>query len=513
MAAVVLLAATLGGCVGSAAGAAPNTTVRILGGAPAVWDPALQSDQETASVLANVDESLTAIDASGRVQPALAASWSSSADGRSITFDLRQGLTFSDGTPLGASDVVRSWDRLLDPQQPSPLASLLDPVAGVADLLAGHGTLAGVGITASGPLAVTVTFSAPASYFPSTAASPSLAVVPASIDASYDQPTAPATFVGSGAYIPTAAGDSDITFTANAHYWAGRPAIQTVDLVTDTGGQDTYETFEAGTVDYAPVSSESASWIRYDATDGPQLVQVPDPAVLYYGFDTRRPPFDDVRVRQAFAEAVDWHRLVQLGSPFDAIAPSLVPPDIPGRPTGDYGPTYDPDAARAALAAAGYPGGKGLPAVTIDSGGLAYDEALAQTWQKELGVTVNVEERVDGYFDLLATDPPQIWALEWVADYPAPQDFLGLLLTTGSSNDYGGWSDAGFDADVAAGAASTDPAVQAQHFDDAQRIVQQEVPVIPVSYSQAWALVRAGLLGAAASSLGILRWAGLSWGS
>jgi len=124
-----------------------------------------------------------------------------------------------------------------------------------------------------------------------------------------------------------------------------------------------------------------------------------------------------------------------------------------------------------------------------------------------------VEERIDGYFDVLASDPPQIWALEWVADYPAPQDFLGLLLTTGSSNDYGGWSNAAFDAAVAAGAASTDPAAQAQHFDDAQRIVQQEVPVVPVSYSQGWALVRAGLLGAAASSLGILRWAGLSWGS
>lgn len=513
MALVALLAATLVGCVGTAAGAAPGATVRILGSAPALWDPALQGDQETASVLANVDESLTAIDAAGRVQPALAASWTGSADGRSMTFSLRSGLTFSDGTPLGAADVVRSWRRLLDPQQPSPLASLLEPVTGVADLLAGHGTLDAVGITASGPLTVTVTFTAPATYFPSTAASPSLAVVPATIDASYERAAPPSRFVGSGAYVPTATGATDITFTANAHYWAGTPAIQTVDLVTDTGGQDTYETFEAGTVDYAPVSSQSASWIRYDATDGPQLVQVPDPAVLYYGFDTRRAPFNDVRVREAFAEAVDWHRLVQLGSPFDAFASSLVPPDIPGRPTGDYGPTYDPAAARAALAAAGYPGGKGLPPVTIDSGGLPYDEALALTWQRELGVTVDVEERIDGYFDVLASDPPQIWALEWVADYPAPQDFLGLLLTTGSSNDYGGWSNAAFDAAVAAGAASTDPAAQAQHFDDAQRIVQQQVPVVPVSYSQGWALVRAGLLGAAASSLGILRWAGLAWGS
>lgn len=512
MALAAFLAAALTGWAGLAAGAAP-ATVRILGAAPALWDPALQGDQGTASVLANVDESLTAIDATGRVQPALAASWSSSADGRSMTFTLRPNLTFSDGSPLGAADVVRSWRRLLDPQQRSPLASLLEPVSGVADVLAGHGTLDAVGITASGPLAVTVTFTAPASYFPSTAASPSLAIVPASIDASYEGAAPPRRFVGSGAYIPTATGSGDITFTANAHYWAGPPAIPTVDLVTDTNGQDTYETFEAGSVDYAPVSAQSASWIRYDATDGPQLVQVPDPAVLYYGFDTRQPPFDNVGVRRAFVEAVDWHRLARLGSPFDPLATSLVPPDITGRPTGDYSPTYDPAAARAALAAAGYPGGKGLPAVTIDSGGVGYDEALALTWQRELGVTVNVEERIDGYFDLLARDPPQIWALEWVADYPAPQDFLGLLLSTGSSNDYGGWSDAAFDAAVQAGAASTDPVAQAQHFADAQRIVQQQVPVVPLSYSQGWALVRAGLLGAAASSLGILRWAGLAWGA
>ncbi|HTS15862.1 MAG TPA: hypothetical protein VMH24_09335, partial [Candidatus Sulfotelmatobacter sp.] len=59
----------------------------------------------------------------------------------------------------------------------------------------------------------------------------------------------------------------------------------------------------------------------------------------------------------------------------------------------------------------------------------------------------------------------------------------------------------------------SDPAAQAQHFGDAQRIVQQAVPVVPLSYSQGWALVRAGLLGASASSLGLLRWAGLSWGS
>ncbi|MFI5262821.1 MAG: ABC transporter substrate-binding protein [Candidatus Limnocylindrales bacterium] len=498
---------------GATRAATSGGTVRILGDAPVTWDPALQGDESTASVLANVDESLTAIDAAGAVQPALAASWTVSADSRSITFTLRPGLTFSDGTPLQAGDVVRSWDRLIDPRQPSPLAYLMVPIVGVSDELAGHGPLDAVGIRASGPLDVTVTFTAAAAYFPATAASPSLAVVPPSLDTAYAAATPPTSFVASGAYLPTAETASDIIFTANPRYWAGPPAIGTIDLVTDTLGHETYDAFEGGTVDYAPVAADAASWIRYDATDGPQLVAVPEPSVLFYGFDTRRAPFDDVRVRQAFAQAVDWHRLVQLGSQFDPVATSLVPPDIPGRPTGDYSPAYDPAAARAALAAAGYANGVGFPVVTLDSGGLPYDEALAETWHQVLGVTVDVEERIDGYFDLLATDPPQIFALDWVADYPAPQDFLGLLLMSGSSNDDGGWSDPSFDAAVTAGAASTDVASQVQHFDAAQRIVQAQVPVVPLSYGQGWALVRAGLRGAAASSLGILRWAGLAWGT
>ncbi|HMJ81380.1 MAG TPA: ABC transporter substrate-binding protein, partial [Candidatus Dormibacteraeota bacterium] len=179
---------------------------------------------------------------------------------------------------------------------------------------------------------------------------------------------------------------------------------------------------------------------------------------------------------------------------------------------GDFSAAYDPAAARAELAAAGYPDGAGFPAVTLDTGGLPFDAALARQWQQVLGVTIRVEALTDGYFDRLGTDPPQIWALEWVADYPAAQDFLGLLLTTGASNNYGRWSDADYDREVQAGAASADPAVQATHFAAAQRIVQDQVPVVPLSYGDSWALVRAGLRGAGASSLGILRLAGLAWG-
>src|SRR5688572_22596224 len=99
--------------------------VRIATGEPFTWDPALAGDSGSANVIAQVFEGLTAFDLNNKVQPALADSWQTSDDGRQITFHLRSGNTFSDGSPITAQDVVDSWLRTIDPARPSPLYSLL----------------------------------------------------------------------------------------------------------------------------------------------------------------------------------------------------------------------------------------------------------------------------------------------------------------------------------------------------------------------------------------------------
>jgi ABC-type transport system substrate-binding protein len=196
----------------------------------------------------------------------------------------------------------------------------------------------------------------------------------------------------------------------------------------------------------------------------------------------------------------------------DAVATSMVPPGIPGRSDRDVVPVHDPDDARALLAAAGYPGGKGFPEVTMLTGGTAYDEAILTEVERELGITLRSETMEFGsYFERLETDPPAIWSLSWVADYPGRNDFLGVLLETGSSNNYGRWSSAEFDAAIDAAGAATDEATASVAFDRAEDVVQRDAPVIPVSYGTGWALARAGLLGAGQNGLGILRMAGLAW--
>jgi ABC-type oligopeptide transport system substrate-binding subunit len=104
-----------------------------------------------------------------------------------------------------------------------------------------------------------------------------------------------------------------------------------------------------------------------------------------------------------------------------------------------------------------------------------------------------------------------MWALAWVADYPGRNDFLGVLLGTGASNNYGHWSSPDFDAAIADAVSTADPTAAGAAYDRAETVVRDQVPVVPVIYGPGWALSRTGLLGAGQNGLGIIRMAGLAW--
>jgi ABC-type transport system substrate-binding protein len=194
------------------------------------------------------------------------------------------------------------------------------------------------------------------------------------------------------------------------------------------------------------------------------------------------------------------------------IATSMVPPGIPGRSDRDVGPKHDPEKARALLAEAGFPAGRGFPDTTLVTGGNDYDEAVVAELRRELGITVNLETmEFDEYFDRLDTDAPAMWFLSWVADYPGRNDFLGVLLGTGASNNYGKWTSPDFDAAITDAGSATVPATTSAAYDRAEDVVQLDVPVIPMSYGSGWALSRDGLLGAGENGLGGIRLAGLAW--
>jgi oligopeptide transport system substrate-binding protein len=515
LSALVVLATLFASCAGQTA-AGPDRPVRILSGSPTTLDPAAQGDAGSAAVTAQLFESLTSFDADLQVRPALAESWRFSDDGRQVTFHLRPGLTFSDGSPLRPSDVVRSWLRLIDADSPSPLASLALDIAGAEAYLRGASSdPATVGMRAddgAGDLVVDLT--RPATDFVNIVAGPTFSVVPPGVGGGAAALAPGSSFVASGGYVLSGETATGLTLTANPRYWAGKPEITTIQLVADLGGRGPVDAFAAGDLDYTSVFGIDATWLAYDETLGPQLRLVESLSVQYYGFDTSKPPFDEPLVRRAFGQAIDWRRMAALSSGDDGtgqVANSMVPPGIPGRSEEDFLPPYDPAAARKLLADAGYPGGAGFPTTVMLTGGNSFDEAIVAEVKRELGITLQAESMGDGYFDRLSSDVPQMWSLAWVADYPGRNDFLGVLLSTDASNNYGHWSSPAFDAAILEATSASDPAVAAAAYDRAERVVRDDVPVIPVVYGPGWALSRTGLLGAGQNGLGIVRMAGLAW--
>ena len=512
IAALVVAAVLVGSIpVGSPATArAAGDTVRILLGPPGDLDPASQGDIGSAAVTAQLFETLTAIDAQLQARPALAESWEFRDEGATVVFHLRRGITFSDGSPITADDVVRSWFRIIDPARPSPLVSLIGDVQGALEYARGAAGKEAVGLAVEDG-AVVAHLTRPATDFPTIVSGPTFAIVPPALNRGPAALGPGNGFVGSGGYILRAETDTTTTLAANDHYWAGKPAIRTIELVHDIGGRSPVAAFEADDIDLTDVSPFDATWLAYDDTLGPLLRRTDGLSLQYYGFDTSRPPFDDVRVRQAFARAVDWRRLIALSSAGAARpATGMVPPGIPGRSATDFLPAHDPAGARKLLADAGFAGGKGFPVVTLLGGG-GTDRAFAAEIERELGVTVQVEVQGGGFFDRLTDDPPQIFAMGWIADYPGPNDFLGILLGTGASNNYGRWSSPAFDAAIADALEATDAAAARKAFDTAEGIVRDDAPTIPLTYDVGWSLARSGLLGAYDNGLGILRMAGLAW--
>lgn len=510
LSALVILFAVLAllGCSQASFGQG-DVDVRIAGGEPFTWDPAQAGDSGSANVIAQVFEGLTAFDAESNVQPALSDSWQSSEDGRQITFHLRPGIVYSDGTPITAQDVVDNWLRIIDPLTPSPLASIVADIEGATEYQAGQIGKEGVGLRADGDQVV-VSLRRPATYFISVTASPSLAVVPPSQFGRLDGDP-PSDIVVSGAYVPSLTDPGVIHLNGNPNYWAGLPPLDSVDMVTDFGGESGIDAYDSHTIDFIGVGSGDASWMKYDATYGPDLRHSTDFTVSYYGFDTRVPPFDDPNVRLAFAKAVDWDRLVRLAD--GVVATSLVPAGVPGRDEEDHRPTYDPEAARQLLADANFPNGDGFPPVTLATYGVGFEETVAAELEANLGVEVNVEAQdFRDYLDRVSgSSSPGIFTMAWSADYPHPNDFLGLLLETGSTSNQGGWSNADYDALLEQAAATDDLEEQAALYAQAQDILEVEAPVVPITYGETWSLARQGLLGATESGVGIVRIAGLAW--
>jgi oligopeptide transport system substrate-binding protein len=487
---------------------AAGPPLRFLAGPAGTLDPAFIGDAADVQLLLQLYAGLTRLDERGEPYPSLASGWDVSDDGLTYRFTLRDDLTFSDGSPLVAEDVRRSWLRLLDPATGSTAPDVLSVIEGATERLAGEIEEDQVGIEAPDETNLVVRLRHPASYFVEITATPTAFVVPPAADATPTWQT-PDAFVGSGPYVVDGVEGADLVLRANEQYVAGPPPIDEIRWVAGIDG-DGASAFANDELDLVQVPGWDATWIAYDADLGPRLHAAEPLTISYFGFDTARPPFDDARVRRAFALALDRKRLVPLAEGASSTpADSLVPPAI--WPEG-FSPSSEHDLteARRLLDEAGYRDRADLGTIVVSGAGLGVGPAV-EIWREELGVDVEVEVMdFSDYLAVLDARPPGIFTVNWIADYPSPHAIYGLLLQPGAASNYGDWNDERF-AELLEDAARAPEADVGAAYDAVDAYVAEQAPVIPWSYGETWWLVADGLRGLGNLTIGLVDFGRVSW--
>jgi oligopeptide transport system substrate-binding protein len=210
------------------------------------------------------------------------------------------------------------------------------------------------------------------------------------------------------------------------------------------------------------------------------------------GFDTRRPPFDDLRVRQAFAMALDKEKLAQEGwkGLYSPATGGFVPPGMPGYTPVIANP-YDPDRARNLLAEAGYSNGRSFPKVEALMRGPGVDwegvQLIRVQLRENLGVDIPwklVEPKV--LYARQAKNPPHLWSVGMLAAYPDPYDFLG----TGIARDWTRWEHEPFQRLVDKARQITDQAQRIALLQKADEILVKQAPLIPILYGRIHWLIK-----------------------
>ncbi|GAB4118342.1 MAG: peptide ABC transporter substrate-binding protein [Roseiflexaceae bacterium] len=422
-----------------------------------ILDPARPGGLPSVTVLSLVFGGLVRLDDQMEVQPDGASDWEVSADGKIYTFTIREGLTFADGTSVTAEDWAYSINRALAPETASYGASAqLSHIVGARDVIEKR-TKTASGVRVLDPRRLEITLDAPLAYFLSQLAYPYTYVVPRSLVERSDNWASEA--YGTGPYrVESIVANEGIRLVANERYWRGKPGVPKIYLPFNLDSATSYQQYRAGELDImGSWQSPVPSALVAEAQQLPGFQTAAILATRYIGFNNQLAPFDNVDVRRAFALAIDKQKVVDQtlrgnGIAADRILPTgLIGSQIPIVPLA-----FNPQAARDALAAAGYPGGQGLPPITlayaIEGDNKVVTEMLVAMWQEHLDVVVQLKPLdLDTFSKGLDTtyrtpaDGLQMYYSIWGADYPDPHNFLSQQLRSDTANNNGHFSDAQFD--------------------------------------------------------------------
>jgi peptide/nickel transport system substrate-binding protein len=465
----------------------PDTLVVGLTADPVSLDPHRANDLVSAAVVSNVCEPLVRYRPDGsRPEAALATSWAT-ADSRTWTFMLREGVRFHDGAPLDAAAVVANLEDLRKQRGFPGRASR------------------------AGPFVVTVTLDQPNAALLATLSQAFYAMrSPREIGS-----RSPARLAGSGPYRLDSARPGRIELAANPQYWGGAPRLRRIVFRRLPDQKSLEAALLAGEIDVtSAVGQDTVGRLR--GRPGITLDSQTGLNIAFLCPNHERRPFADPRVRQALARAIDRHALVRDGLGGHGVpARNPLPPSMWGYAGRTKELGLDRAAALRLLAQAGYPDGFDTTLMTVDAArpylpsplrlaGLVRDE-LAQ-----VGVRAKLEQARSWkeFLDRATRGDYALALLGWQADTIDPNDFLSALLASDSigATNRSRYRSPQMDGLLKQGRQHADHRERASLYRSAQELFQKDLPWIPLYHVSLFTAFRRTVHGLSVDSTGLLRY-------
>jgi oligopeptide transport system substrate-binding protein len=466
-------------------GSRADLLVRIAEDDPKGLDPQSFSDLSTTRIAAEQFEGLTRFAASGAAEAGLAESWTVSPDGRRWQFRLRPNTAFSDGQAIDAAVLAKVYARLTAKETASPNAELFDSIQSVVAL---------------DPRTVEVGLNRPDPSLPELLAHPAMAALPLHRrDWIKDRP-----MVSSGAYRLTRWTLNDhIAMDRNPRWAGGKATIGHIQWKPVTDSLTALRMFEAGEADVAS-DFPSARLTRLRAKLGTQVRIAPYRGSYYFAFNTRRPPFDDVRIRTALSMAIDRDWMAKsLYATGVQPAYGVVPPGLAGYqpPLPSWAPlpqTVRLQMARQLLAQAGYGPSRPLRfeiRFNSDTDHRRAAIALATFW-KPLGIEAQLlNSEASLHFASLRRGDFALARSGWIGDVSAPENFLSVHKSNAGPVNYSGHANPAYDATLQKALQIANPNERALALREAEAILIEDMPILPIYFYVSKSLVASRVRG------------------
>ncbi len=481
----------------------PNTLRLNLAHEPATLDWNKASDSYSFDVISNIMVGLTryAQDDSGRikVEPMLATSWEVSSSQDAYTFHLDSRARWSDGVLVTAQHFVDSFRRTLDPNTAAPYAELLSLI----DLEE---------TKAIDAQTLYIKLRKPAAYFIYITAYGLMLPIRLDLINKYgDQWTSPTKLVTNGPYkLSKWQHEYKIELERADNYFAKPVQVKRIKFFMVEEQSQAYTLYKNHQLDFVDGRSLPSSELRnieQNLAQDERLMRKPLLRSTYVGFNTRHAPLDDVHLRKALAYAIDRRALTAALARGYQPSASWIPSGLPEYFHADLAnpdTAYNPEFARAELKLARKQNPKLVFAFPSTEEAKLISETLQAMWRRELGITVelrSMEWKV--YLSTLDANPPDVFRLNWTADYPDPDTFMQLFMTKNPIN-YPGFFNANYDAMIERAASMANLQLRQKLYLDAETMLLKDYCVIAPLFTNTQTIVqRANISGLMINSMDI----------